>query len=513
MQILVAYTAMFNPGSMGRLFSGGTCRAARVSPMIPTIEDTDLARMRQRLQITRLHLLEADRRCEAMRRSRSWHITAPLRAAARFAPGPAHLLWMVIKAVVWTLKGDLPCRIRGWKRARQQGAATAQAGNVDPPEVDREIIRHAIATSQTQSSILVADWSLPNPERGAGNRICLQILKTLAGHGFRVLFWPEDRTDDPPTRQALEALGVVVLGLGDTPDLGGWLACNGHTLHHVLLARPFLARTWLPTVLRYSNAYIAYFGHDLHHARLRDEAALTDDLDLANRADRMLAIEREVWRLVDVVLYPSDEETARVRLLEPLVTARTLTPYAFDNFTTRLHTPVGNDLLFVGGYAHRPNQDAALWLVNEILPPIRAAVPNARLILAGSDPTPAIIALAGESIVVTGRISDEVLLDLYASSRLVLAPLRFGAGVKGKVVEALSSGVPLVTTRTGAQGLPGLEDVVPVFDDPRRIVEAAVRLLGDDAAWVAQSKAQVRYARKHFSTAAFEASLMAAFSA
>ena len=89
-----------------------------------------------------------------------------------------------------------------------------------------------------------------------------------------------------------------------------------------------------------------------------------------------------------------------------------------------------------------------------------------------------------------------------------MVPLRCGAGVKLKTVEALRAGVPLVTTSVGAQGLPDLAAVAAVRDDPASFAAAAVALLSDAAAWNEQSAAQVAYARRHFSRDSMAASLL-----
>jgi O-antigen biosynthesis protein len=138
-------------------------------------------------------------------------------------------------------------------------------------------------------------------------------------------------------------------------------------------------------------------------------------------------------------------------------------------------------------------------------------VPGARLTLAGSNPTPAVVALRGRGVEVTGAISAEELAALYSTARVAIVPLRFGAGVKLKVVEALHQGLPLVTTPVGAQGLPGLGEILSVTEDPAALAAAVVSLLGDDTAWLRQSAAQSAYAEAHFSRAALRESLLGAF--
>jgi glycosyltransferase involved in cell wall biosynthesis len=485
----------------------------------PLLAD-EVERLRRRMRAARFQILESDQQRETMRQSRSWQFTEPLRSVAGTFPRFARICWLGIKFLVWSVQGNLPARIRGWCRARDQ----AQEGGDDPPyHRDPQNAESAVekggplfeeGVSQLERpSILVADVSLPDPERSAGDRSSFQILQALAKSGYRVFSWYDNRIPDEPTRIRLESFGVVVMGPSRVPDLGDWLEKHGRSLNFVLLARPGLTRKLLQMVIRYSDAKLIYYGHDLHYARLQAEAKMSGDPDLAERAERMRANERGIWRLVDTVIYPSDAETKAVRAQEPLVSARTLTLCAFDRFTTRHMVPNGANLLFVGSYGHPPNRDAALWLASEVFPAILRVRPDARLILAGSGPTQAILALAGPSISVPGRLTEQALTAIYDTARVVLAPLRFGAGVKGKILEALSLGVPLVTTSVGAQGIPNLEAIVPVFDDTERLVAATVRLLTDDVEWHARSRAQAMYASEHFSHAAFEASLMQALSA
>lgn len=113
----------------------------------------------------------------------------------------------------------------------------------------------------------------------------------------------------------------------------------------------------------------------------------------------------------------------------------------------------------------------------------------------------------------TGTLSAEALATRYAALRVAVVPLRFGAGVKLKVVEALQQGLPVVTTPVGAQGLPGLSEILPVSEEPEAIAAALLRLLTDDAAWLRQSLAQSAYAEARFSEAAMQDSLLSAFGA
>jgi glycosyltransferase involved in cell wall biosynthesis len=156
-------------------------------------------------------------------------------------------------------------------------------------------------------------------------------------------------------------------------------------------------------------------------------------------------------------------------------------------------------LLFVGGYGHTPNVDAVLWFANEILPLIRRKLPDVKLTLAGSNPTPEIRALACENIEVTGFLSDAALSELYARSRVVVIPLRFGAGVKGKTVDAMYNRMAVVSTSIGLEGLPGIDKYLGSFDDAEAFANEVIRLyLSDEAIAEAYSR-NIEYVKENLS--------------
>jgi glycosyltransferase involved in cell wall biosynthesis len=136
--------------------------------------------------------------------------------------------------------------------------------------------------------------------------------------------------------------------------------------------------------------------------------------------------------------------------------------------------------------------------VNQVLPGIHSRRPDVALFLVGSNPSPDIRALASAQIVVTGFVSDQELAAYYENARVVVAPLRFGAGVKGKIVEAMRFGVPVVTTRTGIQGFEGACGI-QATDTPTAFADRVLQLLEDDQEWKACASAEVAYAQTHFS--------------
>ena len=354
--------------------------------------------------------------------------------------------------------------------------------------------------------VLVIDHRAPEPDRDAGSCTMRAFVDALRSAGAVVKFWA-DCPPQPIYDVALQQSGVEVWH-GDWIAFVHWIAANGVAMDHVLLSRPEVAERYLLPLRRYSRARISFYGHDLHHDRLRQQAAASGDKRLARAARTMLRRERRVWRQADAVLYPSQDEADRVSALEPRVIARAVQPYALEAVATP-RAPDRTDLvLFVAGFAHPPNEEAACWLARDIMPLVRRQVPSARLAIVGSHPTARVSALAGHHVTIAADVSETDLRAWYARARVAVVPLRQGAGVKRKVVEALAEGLPLVTTPIGAQGLPDLDRVALVCSTSDAIADAMMTLLRDDRLWRAHSSAGIAYVREHFSAAGLRNSLL-----
>jgi glycosyltransferase involved in cell wall biosynthesis len=142
----------------------------------------------------------------------------------------------------------------------------------------------------------------------------------------------------------------------------------------------------------------------------------------------------------------------------------------------------------VGSFDHHPNRDAAMWLAEDIWPIVRTKCPDAVLDIVGSKPPAEILELAGDGVDVRGWVAD--LEPIYRTTRVALAPLRFGAGVKGKVGESLSAGVPVVGTSLAFEGM-HLRDGVEVLvgTGAQELASHIIGLLSDDVLWHRLSEA------------------------
>lgn len=358
--------------------------------------------------------------------------------------------------------------------------------------------------------IVLVDHYIPTPDKDAGSRTMMHILRILVGFGMNVKFWPHNGWYDPKYGPVLEQMGVEVYwGDGQEGGFARWVRNYGSHVDYFFLSRPDVAIHYINNIRSHSKARILYYGHDVHHLRIAAQAkTLRNDLRVTREEVRMTDIERRIWRTADVIYYPSDSEVEYVT--ESLKTSDAnprvcvLPVFGFEDFPD---SPGANlaerrDILFVAGFGHPPNRDAALWLARVVMPLIWKERPDTHLYLVGSNPSRDVKALEGRRVCVTGYVSDDELAAFYQKVRVAVAPLRFGAGVKGKVVEAMRYGVPVVATSVGWQGLKGLGEAVRSLDDPEAFAQGVVRLLSDDSHWRSVSMVVQSYARERFSLAA-----------
>ena len=137
-------------------------------------------------------------------------------------------------------------------------------------------------------------------------------------------------------------------------------------------------------------------------------------------------------------------------------------------------------MLFVGGFSHKPNVDAIKWFDASILPRIKARNPNIKLNVVGSNATEEIINICSkENYNFYGYISDEKLNELYNKSRIVIAPIRYGAGVKGKIIEAMNKNCAIITTDCGAEGIKNAEKFLKIENTAQEFAYAIIKLYDD----------------------------------
>lgn len=343
----------------------------------------------------------------------------------------------------------------------------------------------AAARSRAKTRILVIDHYVPQWDRDAGSRAMDGYLRFLRQSGFQVTFWSENKAYDQHYGPAYQALGIeVVYAWPAQLDFNDWISQRGADFSYVFISRPHVAVQFLNGLKKFTAAKLLFIGHDLHGARLRAEREVNPTIELDQEIEKAEAMERTVWNAVDAIYYPSREEAEYVSRQGVKAPARALPLFLFKDDEIaelpnvhELHDSLVPHAMFVGGFRHRPNVDGILWFCREVWPTVQQQHPSARLTIAGSEPPLEILQLASSSITVTGYISDGELDVLYRSADVIIAPLRFGAGVKGKVVEALRQGVPIVLTSVAAQGIADIDKAGILADEAHSFARGVIELL------------------------------------
>jgi len=209
----------------------------------------------------------------------------------------------------------------------------------------------------------------------------------------------------------------------------------------------------------------------------------------------------DVIRKSDVTIVRSDYEMDVIRTFIPDANLYRIPIVRDVPQLTSIDWSARRDVVFIGGFNHPPNVDAVNYFVSEVWPILRSAHFPGKLIIAGSDLPDDIEKLAANDVLIRGYVPH--LEDLFGSCRVSVAPLRYGAGMKGKVISSLSYGVPCVATSIAAEGA-GLVngEHILVEDDPKKFAMAIMRIYGDELLWKRISEAGLSYFRENFSMGA-----------
>lgn len=335
---------------------------------------------------------------------------------------------------------------------------------------------------QKKTQILVVDHYVPNFDNDAGGRCTYMYIKAFLKMGMKVVFIGDNFAKPEPYTTHLMQLGVEVLyGDFSYKNKDKWLEKNLKYFDYVYLQRPHISIKYIDIAKKYSRAKIFYFAHDLHHVRMYRDYLLTGNEQSLKDSEHWKKIEMKLFENADVghVVGSYEQEVMQKALPEKPV--RNIPLYIYDDMPERIEKDFAKrkDILFVGGFSHAPNIDAVIWFAKEIFPKILKKYPDMVWHIVGSKAPAEVLELASEHIVLEGFVSDEELGELYRKCRLIVVPLRYGAGVKGKIVEAAYYQIPVVTTAIGGEGI---DDTVGSFvmeDDADKMAELVESLYAD----------------------------------
>lgn len=352
--------------------------------------------------------------------------------------------------------------------------ATHQASGVD---IDLAKDRSALRR------VLVIDHCTPTPNEDAGSLVVFNLLVLLREMRFQATFIPEDNFLYMPEHTAvLQRFGVEMLYAPFVTSVKQHLIEFGKRYELVLLVRPAVVERHIGNIRNYCpRAKILFHTIDLHYLRMSRQAELQSDSGQQRDAEDMRQREFAAVLASDATIVVSTAELIILQAELPHTKLHVL-PLVLDIAGTTKSFSERKDLVFVGGYQHMPNVDAVHYFVSTVMPILRKRLAGVRFHIVGSRPPPDIRALASSDVIVTGFVED--LSSVLDKMRVSVAPLRFGAGIKGKIGSAMANGLPVVASSLAVEGmsLTSGENIM-VADDPEPVVDAIVRLYQDEPLW------------------------------
>lgn len=355
--------------------------------------------------------------------------------------------------------------------------------------------------SYNKETVLVIDHYIPTYDKDAGSRTVDQYIRLLVDLGFNVKLLGDNFYHNVPYAIRYEQWGVEILyGVYYRDNWKKWVLENRDTLSCVFMNRPHISVKYIDFFKSETDAKIIYYGHDLHYLRERREYELNHDKRLLKSSENWKKQELGIMQKADVVFTISCDEKEIINH-ELGAEKAVISPIFYYNSIPKRKKNLQDcrDIIFVGGFSHHPNEDGILWFVKKVWPTVSKRLPDSKLIVIGSNPTEQIKQIASDRIVVTGYVTDEKLSEYYESSRVCVVPLRYGAGVKGKTVEAMSFQIPIVSTAIGIEGLAGIEQYIQSSDTPNDFAERVVSLYTDTQLAESESKKYCDYLQERFS--------------
>jgi len=317
------------------------------------------------------------------------------------------------------------------------------------------------ATASSAKNVLIIDDKLPEYDKDSGSRRLHLIIEILLKNNVNVFLladFKEYKFKDEYVNY-YKKLGVIVyepsLNLNNKLiTKNDFIASIANEIDLVWLHRPLIFNKYFSVIKKYnSKVKIVFDMVDFHYIRMKREADLRNDKKILAEANKFLNIEIENCKKADQIIVIS--ETDKTNLLPFYKEASKMIVIGnihdvIKNNPDSLSFNERKELLFVGSFEHLPNIDALFYLKNEIMPLVWKNNPEIKVVVIGSKPTPEVLNLNDANFNVLGYVSD--LSQYFNTSRLFVAPLRYGAGIKGKIGQSMEFKLPLITTEVGAEG-------------------------------------------------------------
>ena len=338
---------------------------------------------------------------------------------------------------------------------------------------------------ESRYGILAVDYRVPKSNFSAGDAAAVETLREFRRQGYSVTFLPRYLGYDDAYSEELRSAGIEVItrGMGFR-TAREFVHVRANKFAAAYISRLEVAEEFLPLIRRCApHVCVIFQSPDLKFVRERREAEVSRMIAQKRRAERTRRREFAVMHSADHVVVISDVEA---RILSGEISNEKISVCGILQFSIRGNGPAfesRRNVCFLGGFGHNPNVDAVMWFADHVWPDIVSRIPDVEFHIIGSEMPDSIRDLASRrGIRPIGYVEE--LEPAIETFRVGVAPLRIGAGIKGKIAVMLGAGLPCIATGIAAEGM-GLTDDIDVLirDDAAEFAEAVISLYEDGELW------------------------------
>lgn len=364
-----------------------------------------------------------------------------------------------------------------------------------PPSLDGDIAKDRGVSLRA----LLIDVQIPQPDRDAGSYAAVQEMRLLQALGFKLTFIPTNLAYLGNYTEAAQRNGIECLYAPFQQSIEKVIQERGPEFDIIYITRYAVAEKYIDLIRQFApNAKIVFNNADLHFLREIRAAITLNSSEYLSKAIAVRDTELAVMRGADVTLSYTETEAAVILSHNLNSTKVARCPWVIEVDDKAPPFEPRKGLAFLGNYQHPPNEEAMRYFVSEIMPPLRQEVPGLVLRIFGSNMTTSIRDLEDDDVIIEGFVDD--VAEVYHNCRIFIAPLRYGAGIKGKVIGALASGTPTIMTTLAAEGIGisrGIEAITA--DNVSEWVSAISTLYADEKRWNEMSERALAFTRMNFS--------------
>ncbi|SFP89995.1 Glycosyltransferase, GT2 family [Variovorax sp. PDC80] len=357
------------------------------------------------------------------------------------------------------------------------------------------------ATWRHRRSMLFVDALTPTPDQDSGSVVTHEVMSAYRDAGFAESFFPQHSPYwSKKYTSALQRRGVCCYYKPYAEDVGKLLDIDNAFDYAILYRYNVAHPAYMDLREKAPSTRLLFANVDLHYLRETRAAETAGNPQALFPALVTKKKELEMFVQADASFVHTDieKEVIQKALPRPLDNMVVL-PWISEVFRDTPEMDGRSDIMFLGNFPHAPNVDSIMYFMASIWPALQHELPpHAKLLVVGNKPPPEVLALASERVVVTGFVED--LAPYFERSRVFVAPLRYGAGIKGKLVMALAHGVPSVASTIAAEGIAKTgETHLAVADEPAQFAAEVLRVYGDAASWRRMREDGLAYVEQNYS--------------